>query len=98
MTGLKYLRFVFQPGWELVDSIMNATLNDIGASGPLRQEENQAGPTHQEIQEETEALEPLAPGWEQKTTAAGRTYYINHTTRSTQWQRPGPRSGSLVVL
>lgn len=86
-----------EPGWELVDSIMNATLNDIGASGPLRQEENQAGPTHQEIQEETEALEPLAPGWEQKTTAAGRTYYINHTTRSTQWQRPGPSASSSTA-
>ena len=61
---------------------MNATLNDIGASGPV----------HQESQDEAEALEPLPPGWEQKTHAAtGRTYYINHTTRSTQWNRPTAR-------
>ena len=57
---------------------MNATLNDIGASGPAQEE----------TQEETEALEPLPPGWEEKTTENGRKYYINHTTRSTQWHRP----------
>ena len=69
---------------------MNATLNDIGASGPLRQQESQAGPSHQDSQE-SEAREPLPPGWEEKTTAGGRKYYINHTNRSTQWERPSPR-------
>ena len=62
---------------------MNATLNEIGASGPL----------HQQSLEETEALEPealepLPPGWEEKMTESGRKYYINHTTRTTQWERP----------
>uniref|UniRef100_A0A4W3I3K7 HECT-type E3 ubiquitin transferase n=1 Tax=Callorhinchus milii TaxID=7868 RepID=A0A4W3I3K7_CALMI len=31
---------------------------------------------------------PLPPGWEEKTDNLGRTYYVNHNHRSTQWQRP----------
>lgn len=27
----------------------------------------------------------LPEGWEQKQTAEGRTYYINHTSKKTQW-------------
>ena len=31
---------------------------------------------------------PLPPGWEERQDANGRTYYVNHVARSTQWQRP----------
>ena len=31
---------------------------------------------------------PLPPGWEQKTAPDGRTYYIDHNTKSTHWERP----------
>ncbi|XP_078076409.1 E3 ubiquitin-protein ligase NEDD4-like isoform X18 [Mustelus asterias] len=31
---------------------------------------------------------PLPPGWEEKTDNLGRTYYVNHNNRTTQWQRP----------
>lgn len=30
----------------------------------------------------------LPPGWEERRTANGRLYYVNHVTRSTQWIRP----------
>jgi len=30
----------------------------------------------------------LPPGWEQGTAADGRTYYMNHNTQTTQWERP----------
>ncbi|XP_043533382.1 E3 ubiquitin-protein ligase NEDD4-like isoform X6 [Chiloscyllium plagiosum] len=33
-------------------------------------------------------LPPLPPGWEEKTDNLGRTYYVNHNNRTTQWQRP----------
>ncbi|KAM7356685.1 E3 ubiquitin-protein ligase Nedd4 isoform 4-T5 [Cochliomyia hominivorax] len=32
--------------------------------------------------------ELLPPGWEERQDANGRTYYVNHTARTTQWERP----------
>ncbi|XP_055909405.1 E3 ubiquitin-protein ligase Nedd-4 isoform X5 [Eupeodes corollae] len=32
--------------------------------------------------------EPLPQGWEERQDANGRTYYVNHTARTTQWNRP----------
>ncbi|KAH9492348.1 neural precursor cell expressed, developmentally down-regulated [Bulinus truncatus] len=66
-----------QPGWELVDLDIAAS-SDVGASGPTIQE-----------QEANNSLrQPLPPGWEQQTDPSGRVYYVNHTTRTTQWNRP----------
>ena len=31
---------------------------------------------------------PLPPGFEEKVTENGRTYYINHNDQTTQWERP----------
>ena len=33
--------------------------------------------------------QPLPAGWEERQDANGRTYYVNHIARTTQWQRPG---------
>lgn len=30
----------------------------------------------------------LPPGWEERQDANGRTYYVNHIARFTQWERP----------
>lgn len=30
----------------------------------------------------------LPEGWEERRTASGRVHYVNHITRSTQWERP----------
>ncbi|XP_017468071.1 PREDICTED: E3 ubiquitin-protein ligase Nedd-4 isoform X2 [Rhagoletis zephyria] len=32
--------------------------------------------------------DPLPSGWEERQDANGRTYYVNHTARTTQWERP----------
>ncbi|XP_052755977.1 E3 ubiquitin-protein ligase NEDD4 isoform X5 [Galleria mellonella] len=32
--------------------------------------------------------DPLPPGWEERQDGNGRTYYVNHIERSTQWERP----------
>lgn len=31
---------------------------------------------------------PLPTGWEERQDANGRTYYVNHIARTTQWERP----------
>ena len=31
----------------------------------------------------------LPPGWEERQDFNGRTYYVNHVARTTQWQHPG---------
>ncbi|KAL0965888.1 hypothetical protein UPYG_G00287240 [Umbra pygmaea] len=31
---------------------------------------------------------PLPPGWEEKVDNLGRTYFVNHNNRTTQWKRP----------
>ncbi|XP_036390737.1 E3 ubiquitin-protein ligase NEDD4a isoform X1 [Megalops cyprinoides] len=33
-------------------------------------------------------LPALPPGWEERQDNLGRTYYVNHETRTTQWHRP----------
>jgi len=33
-------------------------------------------------------IPPLPEGWEEKTDAKGRTFYIDHNTRTTHWDRP----------
>ena len=30
----------------------------------------------------------LPAGWEERQDANGRTYYVNHIARTTQWQHP----------
>ncbi|XP_043921927.1 NEDD4-like E3 ubiquitin-protein ligase WWP1 [Protopterus annectens] len=34
--------------------------------------------------------EPLPSGWEQRRDPHGRTYYVDHNTRTTTWERPQP--------
>jgi len=31
---------------------------------------------------------PLPEGWELRTASNGRPYYVNHQSRTTQWERP----------
>ncbi|XP_063534154.1 E3 ubiquitin-protein ligase SMURF2 [Cydia strobilella] len=33
---------------------------------------------------------PLPQHWEERFTASGRAYYVNHALRLTQWERPAP--------
>ncbi|CAH0724146.1 unnamed protein product, partial [Brenthis ino] len=39
-------------------------------------------------EESTIGGDPLPAGWEERQDANGRTYYVNHIERSTQWERP----------
>ena len=33
---------------------------------------------------------PLPNGWEERKDRNGRAYYVDHTTRTTTWERPQP--------
>ncbi|XP_063311790.1 E3 ubiquitin-protein ligase Itchy homolog [Pelobates fuscus] len=37
---------------------------------------------------EYDPLGPLPGGWEKRTDANGRVYFVNHSTRTTQWEDP----------
>ena len=62
-----------EPGWEMVES--------AGASSDNANNDNDPGDT-------SSASLALPVGWEERTDANGRTYYVNHIARTTQWQHP----------
>lgn len=43
----------------------------------------------------SESDDPLPPAWEARMDSHGRIFYIDHTTRTTSWQRPGSAGGGL---
>ncbi|XP_074603844.1 E3 ubiquitin-protein ligase Nedd4 isoform X2 [Brevipalpus obovatus] len=66
-------------GWEVVE---------IEANG---HEEQPAQPV---VVPSSSRLPPLPPGWEERQDAIGRTFYVDHINRTTQWQRPTEASAS----
>ncbi|XP_071385493.1 E3 ubiquitin-protein ligase NEDD4-like isoform X4 [Centroberyx affinis] len=58
-------------------------------AGEMREEaEGWDDSTDSGSQRPQQLLPPLPPGWEEKVDNLGRTYYVNHNNRSTQWKRP----------
>uniref|UniRef100_A0A3P9PXB7 E3 ubiquitin-protein ligase n=1 Tax=Poecilia reticulata TaxID=8081 RepID=A0A3P9PXB7_POERE len=60
-------------------------------------QEEEAGEMREEVWDESadsgsqrpqQLLPPLPSGWEEKVDNLGRTYYVNHNNRTTQWKRP----------
>ncbi|CAH1797217.1 unnamed protein product [Owenia fusiformis] len=37
---------------------------------------------------EEELPQPLPPGWEERVDSNGRTFFVNHSQQTTQWERP----------
>ena len=66
---------------ELDNAIARIEADASGAAGPSD------GASNDEVGDGAD--EPLPPGWEARThQTTGRKYYINHTTRTTQWDPP----------
>ena len=67
-----------EPGWEMVES------NDGGAAtaGDTTNDNDADGGNS------STASLALPAGWEERQDANGRTYYVNHIARTTQWQHP----------
>ncbi|XP_019758029.1 E3 ubiquitin-protein ligase Nedd-4 isoform X2 [Dendroctonus ponderosae] len=84
--------------------IYHAYLFDGGSSAPIAAIEEPLNTNEWEIVSEgreenasqailvssnsTESQAPLPSGWEERQDANGRTYYVNHIARTTQWERP----------
>ncbi|XP_037045914.1 E3 ubiquitin-protein ligase Nedd-4 isoform X10 [Bradysia coprophila] len=49
-------------------------------------------PTSQNSFGAPSASDQLPEGWEERQDANGRTYYVNHVARTTQWERPSINS------
>ena len=64
---------------------MENALSEAGASGPTNGESSEAAAP---APAPSDNPEPLPPGWEERHDQFGRTYYVNHNSRTTQWARP----------
>ena len=73
-----------EPGWEMLDSAEGAGVEEGGAAG-------RSGGEAEQVQNSTNTNPGvvLPAGWEERQDANGRTYYVNHVDRATQWQHPG---------
>ena len=60
-----------------VDPRQNQTIRATDASGLIV-----------EIQQAVGQLGPLPSGWEMKTTASGKVYFVDHNTKTTTWDDP----------
>uniref|UniRef100_A0A8C6T6K8 E3 ubiquitin-protein ligase n=1 Tax=Neogobius melanostomus TaxID=47308 RepID=A0A8C6T6K8_9GOBI len=55
-----------------------------------RREEGATRPRRTELNPDNKGLMPEVPTWEQRKDPHGRTYYVDHNTRTTTWERPQP--------
>uniref|UniRef100_A0A8C8F091 E3 ubiquitin-protein ligase n=1 Tax=Oncorhynchus tshawytscha TaxID=74940 RepID=A0A8C8F091_ONCTS len=54
---------------------------DMDPSWEFLEGQDMSGPRHNHL------LPAMPPGWEERQDNLGRTYYVNHETRTTQWHR-----------
>lgn len=83
-----------EPGWEVVDGTddpstsnstnMRSSSTAILTSASATSASSSTGQTYQN----SSVQQPLPLGWEERQDANGRTYYVNHIARTTQWERP----------
>ncbi|XP_040481720.1 NEDD4-like E3 ubiquitin-protein ligase WWP1 isoform X2 [Ursus maritimus] len=66
----------------------NSGNNSAFEAAKLRQPDGCAEPARQ--QSGNTNTETLPSGWEQRKDPHGRTYYVDHNTRTTTWERPQP--------
>ena len=51
------------------------------------------------LQGATNGSNDLAPGWEERQDPrTSRTYYVDHNTHRTTWERPSPWIGSVAAI
>ncbi|KAM4630954.1 E3 ubiquitin-protein ligase NEDD4 isoform 2-T2 [Polymixia lowei] len=55
---------------------------DMDPSWEFLEGQDMSGPRH------NHQLPALPPGWDERQDNLGRTYYVNHESRTTQWYRP----------
>ncbi|XP_055688716.1 E3 ubiquitin-protein ligase Nedd-4 isoform X2 [Lutzomyia longipalpis] len=70
--------------WEIVD---DGASNSDGSATPLNASSLFG----------SSGVEALPQGWEERQDANGRTYYVNHVARTTQWERPTALTSNTVA-
>lgn len=58
---------------------------------------NQQAPQHPSLSAFEDQYGPLPSGWERRTDNLGRTYYVDHSTRTTTWTRPANDAGERAA-
>ncbi|KAJ8340452.1 hypothetical protein SKAU_G00350850 [Synaphobranchus kaupii] len=56
--------------------------DEVDPGWEFLESQDMSGPRHHR------QLPALPPGWEERQDNLGRTYYVNHESRTTQWHRP----------
>ncbi|KAB1256420.1 NEDD4-like E3 ubiquitin-protein ligase WWP1 [Camelus dromedarius] len=69
-------------------STSNSGSSSASEAAKLRQPEGSVEPMRP--QSANASTETLPSGWEQRKDPHGRTYYVDHNTRTTTWERPQP--------
>ncbi|XP_065607947.1 NEDD4-like E3 ubiquitin-protein ligase WWP1 isoform X2 [Cyrtonyx montezumae] len=66
--------------------------NSTAADAAKPRESSASSASGESVRQQTvnAGTEPLPPGWEQRKDPHGRTYYVDHNTRTTTWERPQP--------
>ncbi|ELT89361.1 hypothetical protein CAPTEDRAFT_220633 [Capitella teleta] len=84
-----------EPGWEMVQNDqLNQSADDEGASNaPSYDRTDSSLPPPEdaassEVPLEEQSADPLPDGWEERQDDRGRRFYVNHSIRRTQWERP----------
>jgi len=71
-----------EPGWEMLDSVEGAVGGEeAGAVARGEAGRDSAGNSNPSV--------TMPAGWEERQDANGRSYYVNHVARTTQWTHPG---------
>lgn len=64
---------------------------DMDPSWEFLEAQDMSGPRQSQL------LPALPPGWEERQDNLGRTYFVNHECRTTQWQRPTLQDGDVEI-
>jgi len=67
--------------------------NPVQATNPVQQNHGPTNPSQsagpqRNFNPHEDQFGPLPPGWERRIDPLGRTYYVDHNTRNTTWNRP----------
>ncbi|XP_056378254.1 NEDD4-like E3 ubiquitin-protein ligase WWP1 isoform X2 [Hyla sarda] len=72
------------------DSVSSSAAGSSSPEAGKPRQSSAAAPVDPVRQQPGTAAEPLPSGWEQRKDPHGRTYYVDHNTRTTTWERPQP--------
>ena len=73
-----------EPGWEMLGSAEGGEEGGAAGGGGV-----EVGEPERDSASNSNPSVALPAGWEERQDANGRTYYVNHVARTTQWQHPG---------